>query len=174
MIGVVIVAVFLASALLADVLAPYGFDQYQDAGGARFASLAPPSAEHPFGTTVRQVDLLSVVLHGARTALVVVLASLVLSIAGGVPRGLVSGYVGGRVDRVLMLIADAMFAFPSLLLAITISFALSAATGGGVATAAIAITVVYAPQYFRVVRNSVISVKQEPYVEAARTLGSSP
>lgn len=171
--GVVLVALFVLCAIFADLIAPYGFDQYRADDGSRFPDLAPPSPEHLFGTTVRQVDLFSVIAYGARTAIAVVLLSLVLSLLVGVPMGLISGYVGGRLDRALMLVADAMFAFPSLLLAITISFALSSVAGGGILTAAIAITVVYAPQYFRVVRNSVLSVKQEPYVEAARTLGAS-
>lgn len=171
--GIVLVLFFVLCAVFADLLAPYGFDQYRTEDGTRFPDLAPPSPEHLFGTTVRQVDLFSVIAYGARTAIIVVVLSLVLSLVVGVPMGLISGYVGGRLDRVLMLVADAMFAFPSLLLAITISFTLSSISGGGIFTAAIAITVVYAPQYFRVVRNSVLSVKQEPYVEAARTLGAS-
>ena len=68
---------------------------------------------------------------------------------------------------------DAMFAFPSLLLAIVIAFLLGSSVSSGVLVAAIAITVIYIPQYFRVVRNHVISVREEPYVEAARALGAS-
>jgi peptide/nickel transport system permease protein len=90
----------------------------------------------------------------------------------GVPLGLFSGYVGGRIDRFLVMIMDALFAFPYLLLAIVIAFLLSDTFGQGVVTAAVAITVVYVPQYFRVVRNHVISVREEPYVEAARALGA--
>ncbi len=94
------------------------------------------------------------------------------SLVIGVPLGLVSGYLGGRLDRVLVLITDALFAFPYLLLAIVIAFLLSDTFGQGVLTAAIAITAVYIPQYFRVVRNHVISVREESYVEAARALGA--
>ncbi len=90
------------------------------------------------------------------------------------PLGLVSGYFGGILDRMLVLLMDALFAFPFLLLAIVIAFLLSGSVGSGVFTAAIAITVVYVPQYFRVVRNHVISVREEPYVEAARALGARP
>jgi peptide/nickel transport system permease protein len=102
----------------------------------------------------------------------VVLLSVVLSLLIGVPLGLVSGYVGGKLDRVLVLITDALFAFPYLLLAIVIAFLLSDSIGQGILSAAVAITVVYIPQYFRVVRNHVISVREEPYVEAARALGA--
>jgi peptide/nickel transport system permease protein len=89
-----------------------------------------------------------------------------------VPLGLISGYVGGKLDRFLVLINDALFAFPYLLLAIVIAFLLSDKLGQGIVTAALAITVVYSPQYFRVVRNHVISVREENYVEAARALGA--
>jgi len=86
----------------------------------------------------------------------------------------ISGYFGGWLDRVLVLINDSIFAFPYLLLAIVIAFLLSTSVVGGVLTAAIAITVVYIPQYFRVVRNTALSVREEPYVEAGRALGAKP
>ena len=94
------------------------------------------------------------------------------SLSIGVPLGLLSGYVGGKLDRGLVLVMDALFAFPYLLLAIVIAFLLSDKLGQGIITAAVAITIVYIPQYFRVVRNHVISVREEPYVEAARALGA--
>ncbi len=100
--------------------------------------------------------------------------ALVFSLLIGVPLGLISGYVGGKLDRALVLIMDALFAFPYLLLAIVIAFLLSDKIGQGIFSAAVAITVVYIPQYFRVVRNHVISVREEPYVEAARALGAKP
>jgi peptide/nickel transport system permease protein len=121
---------------------------------------------------VQSTDVLSRVIWGSRTAIEVVVLAVVFSIAIGVPLGLISGYVGGKLDRVLVLINDALFAFPYLLLAIVIAFLLSDKLGQGIVTAAVAITVVYVPQYFRVVRNHVISVREEPYVEAARALGA--
>jgi peptide/nickel transport system permease protein len=96
-----------------------------------------------------------------------------LGLAVGVPLGLISGYLGGKLDRGLVLVNDALFAFPYLLLAIVIAFLLAdKLPGEGIVTAAVAITVVYVPQYFRVVRNHVISVREESYVEAARALGA--
>ena len=170
-IGTVIVVVFLIMAIFAPLIAPYGFDQVE-AHGVRFAKQAAPTWSHPFGTTVQSTDVLSRVIWGARTAVEVVVLSLVFSITIGVPLGLVSGYVGGKLDRGLVLINDALFAFPYLLLAIVIAFLLSDKLGQGIITAAVAITVVYIPQYFRVIRNHVISVREEPYVEAARALGA--
>ena len=169
--GVAIVAFFVILAIFAPLIAPYGFDQVT-ADGVRFPKQASPSGEHLFGTTVQSTDVLSRVIWGSRTAIEVVVLAVVLSLIVGVPLGLVSGYVGGKLDRTLVLITDALFAFPYLLLAIVIAFLLSDTVGQGVVTAALAITVVYIPQYFRVVRNHVISVREEPYVEAARALGA--
>jgi oligopeptide/dipeptide ABC transporter ATP-binding protein len=171
--GASITMLFLALAAFAAVLSPYGFNQYS-AHGVRFAQQAAPSASHWLGTTVQSEDVLSRVIYGAQTSVEVVLLAVVFSLAIGVPLGLVSGYFGGWLDRLLVLITDSIFAFPYLLLAIVIAFLLQGSVGGGVLTAAIAITVVYVPQYFRVVRNSVLSVREEPYVEAARALGARP
>ena len=169
--GFGIVALFLILAIFAPVIAPYGFDQVS-ADGVRFPKQHAPDSTHPFGTTVQSTDVLSRIIWGSRTAIEVVAVAVVLSLLVGVPLGLVSGYVGGRLDRVLVLIMDALFAFPYILLAIVIAFLLSDSIGQGIFSAAVAITVVYIPQYFRVVRNHVISVREENYVEAARALGA--
>jgi peptide/nickel transport system permease protein len=172
--GIVITTFFIVLAIFAPLIAPYDFDQFQTASGERFGKQQPPSAEHPFGTNVLGTDVLSRVIYGARTALEVVVLAVFFSAAIGLPLGLISGYFGGKLDRVLVLIMDSLFAFPYLLLAIVIAFLLSDKVGQGVLTAAIAISVVYVPQYFRVVRNHVISVREESYVEAAKALGAKP
>jgi peptide/nickel transport system permease protein len=169
--GTAIVVLFIILAVFAPLISPYGFDQVES-GDVRFPKQASPSGDHLFGTTVQSTDVLSRVIWGARTAIEVVVLAVIFSIAIGVPLGLISGYVGGALDRVLVLINDALFAFPYLLLAIVIAFLLSDKLGQGIVTAAVAITVVYIPQYFRVIRNHVISVREEPYVEAARALGA--
>ena len=177
--GLAIVAFFILLAVFAPVIAPYGFDQVT-ADGVRFPKQSPPDSENLWGTTVQSTDVLSRVIWGSRTAVEVVFLAVLFSLLIGVPLGLISGYVGGRLDRVLVLINDALFAFPYLLLAIVVAFLLSdTALGegifgikGGVITAAAAITVVYIPQYYRVVRNHVISIREESYVEAARALGA--
>jgi peptide/nickel transport system permease protein len=171
--GAAITGLFVAIAIFAPWISPYKFDQYQS-GGKRFPQLAHPSSEHLWGTTVQSSDVLARVLYGTQTELKVVVLALFFSLAIGVPIGLISGYFGGWLDRILVLFMDALFAFPYLLLAIVIAFLLSDSVGKGVFTAAIAITVVYIPQYFRVVRNHVISVREEPYVEAARAIGAGP
>jgi peptide/nickel transport system permease protein len=169
--GVGIVLFFTILAIFAPLIAPYGFAD-SSSGGVDFPKQAAPSGSHLFGTTVQSTDVLSRVIWGARTEIEVVILAVLFSLAVGVPLGLISGYVGGKLDRVLVLIMDALFAFPYLLLAIVIAFLLSDKIGQGILTAAIAITIVYIPQYFRVVRNHVISVREEPYVEAARALGA--
>jgi peptide/nickel transport system permease protein len=172
--GVAITVFFILLALLAPLISPYNFTQYKS-GGHRFAQLAHPSSAHLFGTTVQSVDVLSRVIYGTQTELEVVAIALAMSLAVGVPLGLISGYFGGILDRFLVLIMDAIFAFPYLLIAIVIAFVLSTSSiGGGILTAAIAITAAYVPLYFRVVRNHVISVREEPYVDAARALGARP
>jgi peptide/nickel transport system permease protein len=177
--GAAITLAFVLVALLAPVISPYQFDQFE-ANGKRFPQLAPPSAQHLMGTTVQSSDVLSRVIWGTQTELKVVLVSLILSLSIGVPLGLVSGYFAGKLDRVLVLIMDAMLAFPFLLLAIVIAFLLSGKIAPShpslqaILTAAIAITVAYIPLYFRVIRNHVISIKEESYVEAARALGARP
>src|SRR3954451_17872972 len=169
--GIVIVAFFLILAIFAPLIAPYGFDQVS-ADGVRFAKQAHPDSMHLFGTTVQATDVFSKIVWGSRTAIEVVVVAVTLSLLVGVPLGLISGYVGGWLDRGLVLIMDALFAFPYILLAIVIAFLLSSSIGQGIFSAAIAITIVYIPQYFRVVRNHVISVREENYVEAARALGA--
>ena len=111
-------------------------------------------------------------IWGARTAIEVVVLSIVFCVVIGVPLGLVSGYYGGWMDRVLVLIMDAIFAFPSFLLAIVFSFLLTDIFGGSVLAVALSLTAIYIPQYFRVVRNTTVSAKEATYVEAARAMGA--
>jgi peptide/nickel transport system permease protein len=182
-IGALITLFFGVLALFADQIAPYGQDQYRtevgvsEAGEPVFESLPKregPTADHPFGTTVARLDVLSRVIHGARLAFGVVILSTVLSMVVGVPLGLISGYLGGRFDRGLVLLLDAVYAFPALLLSIIVAFILKDKLDPGLPSAAVAVGVVYVPQYYRVIRNHTLSVKQEPFVEAARSLGAKP
>lgn len=173
--GAVIVLFFAILAVFAPLLSPYGFNDDRTKSGVIFGRLQPPSSAHWFGTTSGGEDVLSRVIFGAQTALEVILLAVALSLIIGVPLGLLSGYLGGWLDRMLVLVTDALFAFPSLLLAIIIDIAIvggSSSKLGGILAAAISITVVYVPQYFRVVRNSTVAAREEPYVEAARAIGA--
>ncbi|WP_229053234.1 dipeptide ABC transporter ATP-binding protein [Aeromicrobium sp. Leaf350] len=172
--GFALMAMFIVVAVFAPWIAPYDFDAVRDAEGVRFGTQQAPSAAHWFGTTVGGHDVLSRVVFGARTAVEVILLAVVLSSLVGVPLGLVSGYLGGWLDRTLVLVMDALYSFPSLLLAIVVSIVLTGGQSsafGGILAAAVSITVVFVPQYYRVVRNATLAVKSEPYVDAARVAG---
>ncbi|MGH3499200.1 MAG: ABC transporter permease [Nocardioidaceae bacterium] len=170
--GLVITLFFLVLAIFAPWIAPYGFAQ-TSSHGTTFPKLGHPNGTHWFGTTYSYFDVASRVIWGSRTAVEVVVLAVALASVVGVPLGLISGYLGGWLDRVLVLIMDAMFAFPSLLLAIVFSFLLSGKLPSGVYSAALSLTVIYIPQYFRVVRNTTVSAKEATYVEAARAIGAS-
>lgn len=179
-IGVVVTGFIVLVAILAPWVAPYGYAQYKDDDGTRFEKLAPPNSKHWFGTTDLSTDVFSRVIWGAVTALEVVALSVVFSVIIGLILGVISGYFGGFIDRWLVLIMDALFAFPSFLLAVVFAFLLTDIIGGGiwfikggVVAAALSLTCIYIPQYFRVVRNTTVSAKQDTYIEAARGLGAS-
>ncbi|WP_349897900.1 ABC transporter permease [Parafrigoribacterium soli] len=174
-VGLVICGIFLLTAIFAPWLAPYGFSQLADAHG-QFGAQVPPSSAHPLGTTVGGYDVLSRVIWGSQTAILVIVIAVLLSIFAGVLLGLVSGYIGGWLDRVLVVVCDAIYAFPSLLLAIVMSIVLSGGKSSlffGILAAAISITVVFIPQYFRVVRSEVVRIKSEAFVESAKVIGAS-
>jgi peptide/nickel transport system permease protein len=173
--GLVLMGVFVLTAIFAPLLAPYEYGQLRDPGGP-FGAQQPPSSEHWLGTTVGGFDVLSRTIWGARTALMVIVVAVLLSIVAGVLLGLVSGYFGGWLDRVLVVVADAIYAFPTLLLAIVVAIVISGGQSslwGGIFAAAISITVVFIPQYFRVVRAETVRIKAEAFVESARVIGAS-
>ncbi|MGF1497419.1 MAG: ABC transporter permease [Elainellaceae cyanobacterium] len=166
--GVGITGLFFLIALTAPLLQTWGL--LQDP----LESLAnpihqPPSAEHWFGTTRQGYDVFARTLFGAQAALKVVLLATTMSLAIGVPLGMVSGYLGGRLDRALLFVMDAIYTLPGLLLSVTLAFVV----GRGVVNAAIAISIAYIPQYYRVVRNHTVSIKTELFIEAAQAMGAS-
>src|SRR6187549_2385997 len=173
--GLILAAIFLILAIFAPWLSPYGYAQLRGPDGL-FGAQQPPSPEHLLGTTVGGYDVLSRTIWGAQTACLVIIVALVLSVFIGILLGLVSGYLGGWLDRVLVVIADAIYAFPTLLLAIVMAIIISGGQSslwGGVLAAAISITVVFIPQYFRVIRAEAVRIKAEAYVESAKVVGAS-
>lgn len=174
-IGLVVTGVFVLIAILAPLVAPYRFNQLRGDDGS-FGTQQAPNATNLLGTTVGGYDVLSRVLWGAQTALFVIVSAIILSIFIGVLLGLVAGYFGGWLDRVLVVVCDAVYAFPSLLLAIVMSIVISrgqSSLWGGILAAAISITVVFIPQYFRVIRSEVVRIKSEAFVESAKVIGAS-
>jgi peptide/nickel transport system permease protein len=172
--GLVLTALFIVLAIFAPLIAPYGFAQLR-ADGQAFGAQQPPSGAHIWGTTSGGYDVFSRVIWGTQTAILVIIVAVVMSIIIGVLLGLISGYFGGWLDRVLVVICDAIYAFPSLLLAIVLAIAISGGQSslwGGILAAAGSITVVYIPQYFRVIRAETVRIKGEAYVEAAKVVGA--
>ena len=158
----------LAAAILAPWLTPYAAE---GAGLPNMAQkLAAPSLVHPFGTDEMGRDLLARILFGARTSLL--LAALVIgsSLAVGVVVGLAAGASGGWVDETAMRTTDIFLAFPPLLLAIL----LVAVLGGGFPSAVLALALAWWPFYAVLVRGQVVSVRGQPFIEAARATGVPP
>lgn len=167
-IGLIITLGFIGLALLAPGLQAIGWLQ----NPTEFLDNPPhaaPSLRHWFGTTSLGYDVFSRTVFGSQAALQVVVLATVLSLAIGVPLGMVSGYLGGRLDRVLLFLMDTLYTLPGLLLSVTLAFVV----GRGVLNAAIALSIAYVPQYYRIVRNHTVSVKTELFVEAAQAMGAS-
>ena len=165
-IGIVISVVFLLMAIVSPLLQAAGL-----LNPTEFLSYPiheAPSAQHWFGTDLQGHDVFSRTIAGAGIAWQVTLASTIISIVIGVPLGMISGYKGGWLDRGLVFLMDALYTLPSLLLSLTIAFVV----GAGVWNAAIALSVAYIPQYFRVIRNQTVSTKNEVYIEAAQAIGA--
>ncbi|AFY74668.1 ABC-type dipeptide/oligopeptide/nickel transport system, permease component [Synechococcus sp. PCC 7502] len=166
--GLILTIIFLLMPLLAPVLQHLGIlsDPNEFLSNPIHAA---PSWQYIFGTDQQGHDILARSIAGAGVAWQVVIASTFLSLVIGVPLGMISGYQGGWLDRVLVFFMDALYTIPGLLLSITIAFVV----GQGVWNAAIALSVSYIPQYFRVIRNQTVSVKTELFIEAAQALGAN-
>ena len=168
LLGILITGAFIAIALLAPTLQAWGV--LQDPTTALSNPIhEPPGGAHLLGTTRQGYDVLSRVLFGTRAAWQVVLLATAMSVVVGVPLGMVSGYLGGRLDRALLFFMDTIYTLPGLLLSVTLAFVV----GRGVINAAVALSIAYVPQYYRVVRNHTVSVKTELFIEAAQPMGAS-
>jgi peptide/nickel transport system permease protein len=164
--GLCMVCALIAVAACADVLAPYGPAQIVSGGG----SLELPSWQHPMGVDLLGRDVFSRVIYSSRIAFYVGIVSIILSLLPGIPLGMVAGFYGGRVDKAIMTVMDIILAFPIFLLAIVIMVILEPSTTNVV----IALGVVRIPIFARVVRSSVLSVKENEYIEAVRALALGP
>ena len=167
--GIVIVGIYLLVALITPLLVSVGVLPDANAGLSN-PIYAGPSWSHWCGTDRLGRDVCVRTLAGSGVALQVVLLAVGLALLVGVPLGMVSGYFGGSVDRVMVLLMDTLYTLPVLLLSVVLAFLL----GKGIPNAAAALCVVYIPQYFRVVRNQTAQVKSELFVEAAQSLGAGP
>jgi peptide/nickel transport system permease protein len=156
--------VFLVIVLFGDTLGPY--DPLKPAMSAR---LQGPSSTHLMGTDPLGRDVFSRLLTGAQLSIRSVAVILISAVSLGLVIGAIAGYAGGFVDDAIMRFTDLFLAFPALVLALAIAGAL----GPSLTNAMLAVSVVWWPWYARLVRGQVLSIKEEPYVEAARSLGAS-
>lgn len=167
--GLVITLAFVVIALSAPLMQSWGWLQ-EPTTALQNPIHQPPDSSHWFGTTRQGYDIFARTLFGSRAAWQVVLLATALSVVIGVPLGMVSGYLGGRLDRALLFFMDTIYTLPGLLLSVTLAFVV----GRGVVNAAIALSIAYIPQYYRVVRNHTVSVKTELFIEAAQAMGADP
>jgi len=167
LIGLVITLSFVAIAFFAPTLQTMGWLQDPTEALANPIHEAP-GASYWFGTTRQGYDVFSRTLFGTQAALKVVVLATTMSLILGVPLGLVSGYLGGKIDRILIFFMDTIYTLPGLLLSVTLAFVV----GQGIFNAAIALSIAYIPQYYRIVRNHTTSVKTELFIEAAQAMGA--
>ncbi len=165
LIGGAFILVVVICAIFAPVISTH--DPYEMNMSERL--LTPMEDGHILGTDQYGRDLFSRIIYGARVSLEVGLVSVVLAMVIGVTLGLVSGYYGGWVDTLIMRIVDIFLSFPVLLLAI----ALVAALGPGIENVILALGFVYWTNYARIVRANVLAIKEEEYIQAAKTIGSN-
>lgn len=163
-IGLIIVSAFIFIGIFAPWIAPYEY-KFHDLMLARQG----PSEAHPLGNDQMGQDMLTRLMYGAQISLSLGIISVAIGLFTGIPLGIISGYFGGIVDTLIMVVIDIMLAFPSILLAILFV----AFLGSSLQNAIIAIGVLSIPTYTRLVRSSTMGVKQELYIEAARAAGSS-
>jgi len=164
LLGFSVILILTLCSLFPSVIAPYGYDDQQLS--QRFLS---PSGQHLFGTDEFGRDIFSRVVYGCRISLAIGLVSVSISCVLGIILGCIAGYYGSLVDNILMRIVDIMLAIPNILLALSIV----AALGTGFFNLMLAIGIGAVPGYARIVRASILSVKEQEFIEAARATGAS-
>ncbi len=162
--GIIFILALFVVAALAPYIAPH--NPYQT---DFFRTLEGPSRQHLLGTDDLGRDVLSRIIHGARISITIGFISVAIGLVIGVPIGAISGYYGGKIDILVQRLVDIMMAFPGMLLAIIIVSVM----GVGLVNAMIAVGIVSIPTYIRLVRGSVLSIKNKEFVDAAKALGVS-
>ncbi|UWP61050.1 ABC transporter permease [Ruminococcus gauvreauii] len=164
MIGLIILVIITLVCLLADVFAPFGYDE-QDV----MSKFMGPGAEHWFGTDNLGRDIFSRILYGGRLTLVVGFGATGIAAVIGTVLGALAGYYGGKIDNVIMRILDVFMAVPNLVLAI----ALAAVMGTGIKSCMLAVGISAIPTFARTIRGPILAVKSEEYIEAAKSVDAS-
>ena len=162
-VGAVVLAIFALLAVIGPFVTPF------DPNAMTFDMLLPPSWSHPLGTDDLGRDLLSRIIVGTQVSLFVGVSTVVLALAAGVTLGVLAGYFGGWLDHVIMRYIDLQWAFPNFIIAVY----LVAVVGTGLANLIVAISLAFLDDFARVARGMVLSIKEEPYVAAAKTVGVS-
>jgi peptide/nickel transport system permease protein len=163
LIGLILVVIYVGVALFANVLAPYSpIDQHPK------DRLQPPGSTYLLGTDEFGRDILSRLMHGATNSLRVAVLSVAMAGLLGIILGMVAGYAGGLPDNIIMRVMDLFFAFPAILLALSVVTALGPGTGNTI----LAIAIVYTPIFARVARGPVLATKAMEFVDAARSIGA--
>jgi peptide/nickel transport system permease protein len=163
-IGLVIIIILVFMALFANIIAPYGYDE-QNLSNA----FKGPSFQHFFGTDEFGRDIFSRIVYGSRISLEVGFISVGISVVIGGFLGAIGGFYGGKTDNLIMRAMDILLSIPQILLAISIA----ASLGPGLFNLMIAVGISSIPQYARIVRASVLSIRDQEYIEAAKAIGSS-
>lgn len=164
MVGGFFIVFFIITAIVGPYFTPYAPETTDVVN-----KLAPPSADHWFGTDHHGRDIFSRIIHGMSITLYVGFASVILGATVGVVLGIISGYYGGRIDTIIMRAMDVLLAFPGILLALAIVSVL----GGSLQNVIIAVAISSVPVFARIVRGSTLAVKQLEYIDAVRALGAS-
>ena len=166
MLGLALMSAILLLAMFADVIADY---DTMVVGMNMLERLQTPSAKHWFGTDGYGRDVFARIIHGSRLSLSLSIISMLIAVAVGSMIGAISGYFGGRIDDVLMRLMDMLLAIPPMLMSISIV----AALGRSMINLMLALALAYMPVFARVIRSSILSVKDQEFVEAARACGTS-
>lgn len=163
LIGLIVLAVLIAAAILAPLIVPYDPDA-QD-----YKMIGAPTWAHPLGTDDLGRDLLSRLIIGTRVSLFVGFSTVLLGMVAGVMLGVAAGYFGGWIDTIIMRYIDLQWAFPNFIIAVY----LVAVFGTGLGNVIVAISLAFVDDFARIARGMVLSIREEQYVAAARTVGAS-
>lgn len=163
LVGSVVLTIFLLSAIFGNLISPY------DPSDMAFDMMESPSWSHPLGTDDLGRDLLSRIIVGTQVSLFVGISTVVLALFAGLILGVLAGYLGGWVDHVIMRYIDLQWAFPNFIIAVY----LVAVFGTGLSNVIVAISLAFVDDFARIARGMVLSIKEEQYVAAARTVGVS-
>ena len=161
-IGLAVLILLILSALFSDILTPYEFDKINPINALR-----PPSLEHPMGTDAFGRDQLTRIMHGGKVSLQVGMISVLIGGTFGILMGAIAGFFGGWIDEIVSRFIDIMLAFPSILLALAVVSVL----GPDLYNLMIAVGISSIPAFARLVRSAVLSIKENDYIVAARSLG---